>query len=256
MTGGIDRDAVVSALACAGCVAAEDEADELTTAAPDQATLRRMLTRRTTGEPLAWITGRTTFCGRSLIVDPGVYVPRWQSSPLARRASRHLPREGIGVDLGTGSGAVALVMMSARPRARVVGTEIDTRAAACARRNRVEVYRGSLYDPLPEELVARVDVVVGVLPYVPSGSLHLLPRDVTCFEPEVALDGGRDGLEVVGKAVRQGPRWLRSGGWLLLESGSDQVGPVADLMAQSGFSQLDVVRDGDGDVRGVVGRCR
>ena len=108
-------------------------------AARDEEDLRQLLARRLTGEPLAWITGTATFCGLEVAVQPGVYVPRWQTEPLARLAARLLPATGVGVDLCTGAGAVAMVMQQARPAARVVATEIDPLAAACARRNGVVV---------------------------------------------------------------------------------------------------------------------
>ena len=186
-----------------------------------------MLERRLVGEPLEWITGAATFCGLSVPIRPGVYVPRWQSEPLARMAADLLPPAGLAVDLATGSGAIAMVMRAARPSARVVATEIDPVAAACARDNGVVVYEGNLDDALPADLAGQVDVMVGVLPYVPTDALHLLPRDVQRFEPRRALDGGEGGLEVIARVVRRGPRWLTPGGWLLLEIGGDQAGEVA-----------------------------
>ena len=129
-----------------------------------------------------------------MAVDPGVYVPRWQSETLARRAADLLPADGTAVDLGTGSGAVALVLAARPARGPGRGHRGRPRAAACARRNGVDVREGHLDDPLPDELAGTVDVMGGVLPYVPADALHLLPRDVVAFEPRGALDGGADGL--------------------------------------------------------------
>ena len=249
-----DRAGVTRALARAGCVAADEEAEELLVAAEDAAGLRRMVERRLTGEPLAWITGRTVFCGLAVAVDPGVYVPRWQSEPLARLAAQLLPPTGVGVDLCTGAGAVAMVMQATRPRARVVATEIDPAAVGCARRNGVVVYPGHLDRPLTPDLVSAVDVMAGVLPYVPDDALHLLPRDVLAFEPRVALDGGREGLESVASVVESSPRWLRAGGWLALEVGGDQVPAVTVLFEAAGYSALGVLEDADGDPRAVYGQ--
>jgi release factor glutamine methyltransferase len=250
----LDLVSVTRALEGAGCVAADEEAEELIAAAPDDARLAEMLSRRLTGEPLAWITGHARFCGLDVAVDRGVYVPRWQSEPLARRAAGLLPAAGLGVDLGTGSGAVALVMRSRRPEARVAGTEIDPVAARCARRNGVVVYRGDLDQALPAALAARVDVLVGVLPYVPDDALHLLPRDVRHFEPRRALDGGARGTELIAGVVRRSPHWLKGGGWLLLEVGGDQVPEVTAMFTAAGLSDIDVLVDGDGDPRGLCGR--
>jgi len=251
----LDVSSVTAALMAAGCIAADEEAVELMASAHDEEGLRQLLARRLTGEPLAWITGTSTFCGLEVAVAPGVYVPRWQTEPLARLAAQLLPAAGVGVDLGTGSGAVAMVMQRARPAASVVATEPDPLAAACARRNGLVVYEGDLDEPLPEELASHVDVMTGVLPYVPDDALHLLPRDVQRFEPRRALDGGKGGTELVAAAVRRSPRWVKEGGWLLLEIGGDQVAEVRVMMTEAGYGEIEVLQDDDGDVRGVAA-CR
>lgn len=241
-------------LAAAGCVAADEEAVELMAAAPDDAALDALVARRTSGEPLAWITGRATFCGIVLAVAPGVYVPRWQSEALAGRAADLLPDDGTAVDLCTGSGAVARVLAERHPTAKVLATEIDDRAVSCARDNGVDVRQGHLYDPLPVDVAGAVDVVVGVVPYVPADALHLLPRDVLAFEPLAALDGGTDGLDLVRDAIGGSTRWLRPGGWLLLEVGGDQTAAALGLLADTGYAEGSVLADGDGDPRAVLGR--
>src|SRR6202034_1109003 len=142
------------------------------------------------GEPLAWVTGTVTFCDVELSMAPGVYVPRWHTEPMARRAAALLGPGGVAVDLCTGAGAIAAVLGAAQPTARVLATELDPEAARCARRNGIEVFEGSLDDPLPSEFERRVDVMTAVVPYVPTGSLRFLPRDVQAFEPRLALDGG------------------------------------------------------------------
>lgn len=249
-----DRAAIVGLLARAGCVAAAEEADELLAAAGGGVELQAMLDRRVTGEPLAWITGRTHFCGLDVLVDRGVYVPRWQSEPMARLAADLLPSDGVGVDLATGSGALAMVMTAHRPYALVMATELDPVAVRCARRNGVSVLAGHLDRPLPADLAGTVDVLCAVLPYVPSEALHLLPRDVLAFEPRVALDGGPAGLGVLTPVVGLSTRWLRPGGWLVLEVGGDQVPAVRSLFESAGFGSVAVVVDDDGDPRGLAGR--
>lgn len=255
MTPAVERlPKLVAALESAGCVAAEEEAVELAACARSDEELTAMVSRRVGGEPLAWITGRARFCGLDVGVAEGVYVPRWQSESLARLAARHLPARGIGVDLCTGSGAIGLVMAATRPAATVVGTELDPRAAACARRNGLSVYEGNLDEPLPRFMAGRVDVMAGVLPYVPPDAFCLLPRDVARFEPRLALDGGRGGTELVATAVARGRRWLRPGGRLLLELGEDQVPEMRERFSAAGYGEIDVITDPDGDVRGCSGR--
>ena len=241
-------------LAGAGCVAAEEEAAELVGVARGPDALAALVARRVSGEPLAWLVGSARFCDLDVVVDPGVYVPRWQSETLARQAAQLLPPDGTAVDVATGSGAVAAVLAHRRPGARVVATELDPVAAACARRNGVDVREGSLDEPLPDGMAGTVDVLCAVLPYVPTGALHLLPRDVVAHEPRGALDGGADGFALVSRLVVRSTTWVRPGGWLVLEVGGDQVDRLAVLMRSVGYVDTEVLADGDGDPRGVAGR--
>ncbi|MHB8246373.1 MAG: N5-glutamine methyltransferase family protein [Acidimicrobiales bacterium] len=245
---------VSARLARAGCVANEEEASDLIAAASgDPERLEQFVGRRTAGEPTSWIVGQVTFCGRSVIVHPGVYVPRWQTEPLVRRATDLLPRDGVAIDLCTGSGAIAVVLGAERPFARIVATDADPIAVACSRQNGVEVYQGDLAVPVPSDLEAGVDVLTAVVPYVPSEAMHLLPRDVLAFEPSQALDGGPRGMEYLERAALEAVRWLRPGGALLLELGGDQGVEMSRHLARLGFEKIAVLRDDQGDDRGIEG---
>jgi release factor glutamine methyltransferase len=244
-------------LSSAGFIAAEDEANELLArAAGDRQLLESLVARRLTGEPLAWIVGKTSFCGVEIRVDPGVYVPRWLSEPLARRAVERLPATGVAIDLCTGSGAIARTLTTNRPGARVVASDVDDRAVACAALNGVEVYRGDLFAPLPGGLEGQVDVVVGVVPYVPTPELPLLQRDTFTFESMLSYDGGRDGTDILRRVLRESPRFLRRGGALLLEIGGAQAEALRDDLARLGYRDVSVLADEDGDVRGIEARFR
>ncbi|HSS59590.1 MAG TPA: methyltransferase, partial [Solirubrobacteraceae bacterium] len=212
--------------------------------------------RRLTGEPLAWITGSVAFCGLEVLVAPGVYVPRWQSEPLALRAVQRLPDGGAAIDVCTGAGAVAMTLMARRPGARVVATDVDERAVACARRNGVDARLGDLLAPLPRALEGRVDVVVGVVPYVPTPDLPLLQRDTLTFESPLSYDGGEDGIALLRRVVAESPRFLRRGGALLLELGGDQAESLRDDLARLRYVEVGVLRDEDGDLRGVEATLR
>jgi len=251
----LDRASVARLLAEAGCVAADLEADELIRAAGrDPDALDALVSRRTEGEPVAWLTGTATFCGLALFVATGVYVPRWQTEPLARRAATLLPPDGVAADLCTGVGAIAAVLAAAVPTASVLATELDHTAACCARRNGIDVFEGFLDDPLPHDFLRRIDVMTAVVPYVPTDSIRLLPRDVQAFEPRLALDGGADGTDYLAEVARRSVAWLRPGGWLLLELGGDQAGPIGALLGGLGFHGLDVMVDEDGDPRAICAR--
>ncbi|MCU1487765.1 MAG: methyltransferase [Actinomycetia bacterium] len=221
-------------------MAAEAEAAELVAVGADEA----MVARRERGEPLAWVTGSTLFCGRRVRVRPGVYVPRVQTEELAVRAAAALPPGGRAVDLCTGAGAVAAHLRAEVPTAVVLGVDVDPAAAACARSNGVPAVVADLDAPLR----GTFDVVTAVAPYVPTPALALLPADVQRHEPRLALDGGDDGLDLVRRVVDAAVRLLRPGGALLLELGGEQDRQL-DLSA---FRSVEPWWDEDGDLRGVA----
>jgi release factor glutamine methyltransferase len=236
-------------------VAAEDEAHELITAcAGDPSRLETLIGRRSQGEPLAWLTGSVEFCRERVLVHRGVYVPRWQSEALAFAAVECLPADGLAIDLCTGAGAIARVLGRRRPGARVIATDIDPLAAACARANGVSVVQCDLVSGLAPALAGTVDVVVAVVPYVPDDAMHLLPRDVTTYEPRHALDGGPGGLTHLMRAAMLASRLLRAGGHLLLELGDDQDATLTPVLERLGYTDVEVRRDDDGDLRAII--CR
>lgn len=247
------RAEVVNRLMAAGCVAAAGETAEFVASAPDEATLETWVCRREEGEPLAWITGSVLFGDRWLHMAPGVYVPRAQTEDLAERAATLLPAGGRALDLCTGAGAVAAHLMAQDPTAFVMGTDVDRRAAACARRNGVPTVTADLAGPV--RATPGFDVVTSVAPYVPTGDIGLLPADVQRYEPRRALDGGVDGLDLVRRVVAAAGRLLRPGGWLVIEVGGEQDQALARTLAAAGF---DVVRpwwDDEGDLRGIAARA-
>jgi release factor glutamine methyltransferase len=247
-----EQAAVTRRLAAAGCVAADREAAVLVAAAPDRQTLDRWVARRESGEPLAWITGTTEFCGLRLHVSPGVYVPRAQTETLARRAAALLPAGGRAVDLCTGTGAVAAHLRAEVPDATVDGVDLDPRAAACARRNGGLAIAGDLAEAVrPGD---GWDLVTAVAPYVPTADLRYLPVDVRDHEPRAALDGGHDGLDLVRRVVIAAARLLRQDGWLVLEVGGGQDQTIAPALAAAGFGRPEPWHDPHGDLRGLATR--
>lgn len=239
---------VAERLAAAGFVAAGEEAEELEQrAAGDAALLDALLARRLTGEPLAWIVGSSPFCGLRVRVDPGVYVPRWQTELLAERAAARLPPGGSAIDVCTGSGALALVLQTRRPRARVTATDLDERCVRCARANGVDAVQADLLDGLE----GPADVVAGVVPYVPTPELGLLQRDTFTFEEPLAYDGGPDGCDLLRRVVADAAPLLRDGGALLLELGGDQATVLRAALSAAGFTDVVELVDEEGDVRGV-----
>ncbi len=239
-------------LARAGFVAAEEEAAELLEAtATGAAPLEDLVARRLAGEPLAWVVGHTAFDDVDVSVASGVYVPRWQTVQLARRAAAMLPATGTAVDLCTGSGAVALALQRARPQARVLATDIDADAVACARGNGVDALLGDLFDPLPPGLAGAVDVVTAVVPYVPTPALGLLPRDTLTFESSAHYDGGPDGTDCLRRVLVGAPGFVRPGGAVCLELGAGQPKLLREQLQGLGYVRVETWADEDGDVRGL-----
>lgn len=252
MSRSIAESDVSARLAAGGFLAPGDEAAELVAAAGDDGSrLDAFVERRLTGEPLAWITGVTTFCGLRVLVDSGVYVPRPHTEALVLHAVERLPQHGVAADACTGSGAIAVVLRDRRPAARVVATDIDQRCVDCARRNGVDAVQGDLLASLPHGLEGRVDVLTAVVPYVPAAELRYLQRDTFTFESRLAYDGGRDGARLLRRIVRESTRFVRLGGALLLELGGEQAQLLAGVLATTGYDDVAELVDEDGDTRGI-----
>jgi release factor glutamine methyltransferase len=196
---------------------------------------RELVLRRGAREPLQHLTGTAGFRRIELAVGPGVFVPRPETEVLVEHALLGLPAGGRAVDLGTGSGAIALSMAHERPDAAVIGVERSPEAFAWARRNRdgvraenARIVLGDLADAAPE-WDGTVDVVVSNPPYVPDG---MVPRDpeVQRFDPPAALYGGPDGLDPMRAVVVTALRLLKPGGLLAVEHGELQGAEVRALL--------------------------
>lgn len=242
----LSPDDLVAALRAAGCVYAEDEAALLRDAADGGRDLAEMLARRVAGEPLEWVVGWAAFGDLRLSVLPGVFVPRQQTALLADEASAHLPASGIAVDLCCGTGAVGFLLQEFLPGATVYAVDIDPVAATCARAN-VEALRadgvpdlivleGDLFDPLPDELRGRVDVITANTPYVPSGEIRLLAPEARLHEPMHTLDGGSDGLDILRRVADRAPEWLVPGGHLVIEIADAQADAAVAAFESAGLA--------------------
>ncbi|MDH4323689.1 MAG: peptide chain release factor N(5)-glutamine methyltransferase [Betaproteobacteria bacterium] len=191
--------------------------------------------RRARGEPIAYVLGVKEFYGLPLAVNSAVLIPRPETELLVELALRAKPASVL--ELGTGSGAIALALKRHRPSARVVAVERSAAALAVAQRNAVKLglaveYRhGSWFDPVAGE---RFDVVVSNPPYVREGDPHLREGDVR-FEPRSALVGGADGLDSIRQIVVGAPAHLNPGGRLLLEHGLGQDAAVRNLLREAGL---------------------
>jgi release factor glutamine methyltransferase len=242
----------VARLRAAGVVFAEEEAALLAEAASGAA-LESLIARRAAGEPLEPLLGWAAFDGLRVPVDPHVFVPRRRTELLAREAAARAVPGSLVLDLGTGTGAVALAIATRVPGVAVHAADVDPAAAANARRTLAavgaRVWVGDLFAALPPELLGRFAVIAVNAPYVPTDRIADMPREARDFEPHVALDGGADGLDVHRRIAAEAGAWLAPRGAVLIETGRTQAAWTALLLENAGF---DASLASDDDIDGTV----
>lgn len=215
-----------------------------------------LVERRAVGEPLQYITGRQEFYGLDFIVTPDVLIPRPETEFLVERVIK-LVRESrnetpVIVDLGTGSGCIAVALALHLPGARVIATDISNAALDVARanaerhgaRDRIEFVEGDLLAPLLQRnLEAAVDILATNPPYVDVDKPELIQREVSEWEPRSALFGGTDGLDFYRRLLVDAPRYLKPRGYLVCEIGYGQLDAILELIERSMLELVDVTHD-------------
>ena len=224
----------------------------------DALTFASYLQRRRGGEPVAYILGQQGFWKLDLEVAPHTLIPRPDTELLVEAALELLPATPTQVlDLGTGSGAIALALASERPAWKVTAVDRVLEAVALAERNRqrlhlnnVTVLNSHWFSALQGH---RYDLIISNPPYIADNDPHLVAGDVR-FEPASALVAGRDGLDDLRHIIHEAPKHLNAGGWLLLEHGYDQAAAVRDLLLSEGFDEVHSRIDLGGHERITLGR--
>jgi release factor glutamine methyltransferase len=218
------------------------------------------ITRRSRGEPIAYILGEKEFWSLPLGVGPAVLVPRPETELVVERSLAHLPPgfDGKVLDLAAGSGAIALALASERPAGRVIGTDVSPAAVELARANaatlglaNARLLAGSWYEPVRGETF---DLIASNPPYIAEGDARVEPA-VRRYEPHDALFSGPTGLEALREVVAGAPGHLNAGGWLVVEHGDTQGPAVRELFAAAGFARVETRRDLAGRERCTEG-CR
>jgi len=209
---------------------------------------RELIRRRLLAEPVAYIRGEKEFWSMAFEVGPGVLIPRPETELLVEqvlqivRETREHADDRIRIlELGTGSGAVAVALATSLPSSEVWATDISSEALAYAGRNverhgvskRVHLLQGGLWAPV-SPLGVRFDFIVSNPPYVASEIYDTLPAGVRDYEPRVALDGGEKGMQVVSEIIEGAPGFLARGGWLLIEMSPEQTEAALGIVAQQG----------------------
>jgi release factor glutamine methyltransferase len=215
-----------------------------------------LIERRAAGEPLQYITGHQEFYGLDFLVTPDVLIPRPETEFLVERVIR-LARElredsPLIVDVGTGSGCVAVTVARKVPQARLIATDVSSAAIDVARRNaernsvadRIEFLFGDLLAPLAERgLEDAVDILASNPPYVDEGKPELIQREVRDWEPRQALFGGPDGLDFYRRLISDGHGYVKPGRHLVFEIGFSQLESIKGLIEKSRWKLVDVTRD-------------
>lgn len=216
--------------------------------AGQQAAYDAMLRRRLAGEPIAHILGEREFFGLSFKVTPATLIPRPDTELLVELALQRIPPQGgfRVLDLGTGTGAIAISIAHSRPDAEVVGVDASPAALEVARENARRLGAGNVSFAQSDWFSAlggnRFDLIVSNPPYIAANDVHLSQGDVR-FEPMTALVSGADGLDDIRRIVTDARDRLEPGGWLLLEHGYDQAARVREILLQGDYVRIFSARD-------------
>jgi release factor glutamine methyltransferase len=225
------------------------------------AQIEALAAQRAMGRPVAYLLNRREFYGRDFALDSSVLIPRPETETMIEAALPRLVPRATCLDLGTGSGAIAVTLACQRPESRLVATDVSDAALAVARGNaerhhcagRIEFLKGSWYEPVAGRTF---DVIVSNPPYVASADPHLGRGDLR-FEPREALtDGSADGLASIRAIVSGASDHLKPGGWLLFEHGYDQAEVVRGLLESAGFDSIVSLPDLAGIPRVAGGKIK
>ena len=223
----------------------------------EQATsIDALVARRLGGEPVAYIVGAREFYGRAFQVGPGVLIPRPETEHLVEAALARAPQNARVLDIGTGSGCIAITLKLERPDLSVSAVDVSTAALKIARANaaecnaEVEFIESDLFAACDDR---QFDLIVSNPPYIPEADVHLGQGDLR-FEPRNALASGQDGLDAIRAIVSQTKAYLTSGGWLLFEHGYDQGEAVQGLLRDAGYVEVFLEQDLAGQPRVSGGR--
>lgn len=223
----------------------------------EAAALASMIGRRLQGEPIAYIVGRREFYGLDFRVTDAVLIPRPETELLVELALERLAPQARVLDMGTGSGAIAVALAHTRRDAQVSALDVSAAALDIARQNalangaRVRLLQSDWFGAITGE---RFDMVVSNPPYIAAGDVHLSQGDLR-FEPSGALTDHADGLAALRTIIKGAPAHLEAGGWLLMEHGYDQAQHVRDLLASEGYQDVASWRDLAGIERVSGGRA-
>ncbi len=235
---------------------------ERTLTEAELATVRELVKRRGDRQPLQHLLGSVSFCGLEIVVNSHVLIPRPETELLAERAwqylTTHNPQPSTTLDLGTGSGCLAIALAVKCPAAQIHAVDISSEALAVARQNaarhgvleRIQFHTGDGFASLPAGL--RCDLIVANPPYIPSAEIATLEPEVRDHDPRPALDGGADGLDFYHRLAAEAAAWLKPHGKLMLEFGDGQAAAIGGIFQHHQWNVEGVEKDLSGRKRFLI----
>ncbi len=222
----------------------------------------KFIERRKKREPVAYITGKKEFFSREFLVSQKVMIPRPETETLVERVMDIIALNNIKnmLDIGTGSGVIAITLSLYFPELKICATDISDDALSVARKNailhgvesRIEFVKSDLFDGLdPGE---KFDLIVSNPPYIPSRDIPLLGPEVRDYEPRIAIDGGLDGLDVIRRIARDSHHYIQKGGFLVMEIGEGQEPSVLEILKGCNYIDCMIFKDLSGSERYIVSR--
>lgn len=232
------------------------------------AAFEKLVKRRANREPLQHILGYTYFWGRKYLVNENVLIPRQDTEVLVEKALECIDTGDRVLDMCTGSGCIIITLACEKKLSRAVGVDLSKKALEVAKKNAVNLLadvkwiESDLFQQMDKSIETNTqanilyDVIVSNPPYIERDVIDTLSDEVRFFDPLMALDGGEDGLVFYRKITEQSVNYLKPGGWLLYEIGSNQSEWVKNIMAANGYEDIRIVKDLAGLCRVVMGRLR
>ena len=216
-----------------------------------------LIKRRSRSEPIAYILNKKEFWSKSFFVDKRILIPRPETELMVEYISKHFTNKNLYIlDIGTGSGCILLSLLSELKKSRGIGLDISRNAINIAHRNSINLglsTKSKFYNRSLDKIFAyKFDLIISNPPYICSYQIKNLSEDIKRFEPRIALDGGKDGLDVIKKVIYKSKSILKKNGLLVLEIGNGQYKKVSQILKFNNFRDRFLIRDYRNNIRCII----